>query len=213
MGTVATRTASGGAAHAAGKCGSASQRRYHLTYGSTVDFYGHARAFALAPFKIANHTMSGKDKKIKRKRLFVDSKVQGSLVRQLITHWVLACFLIFLYLLTLQAFSNGFALGFMENLSVMGQKYGLLAAVMLVISPVFIYDSIKLSNRFVGPMISFRSSLKDLATGKNVEELTFRRGDFWREMTNDLNKVSVELRDLRRRQAPEPDKSDLIEAS
>ena len=160
--------------------------------------------------------MSEKDKKVKRKRLFVDAKVQGSLVRQLIVHWALACFLIFLYLLTLQAFANGFALSLNENLSVMGQKYGLLAAVMLVISPVFIYDSIKLSNRFVGPMISFRSVMKKLVDGEDVEPLTFRRGDFWRELTSDLNQISTELRELREfraQHASTEDRSDLIEAS
>ena len=135
--------------------------------------------------------------KKQRKRLYVDTKVQGSLVRQLMTHWSLACFLIFLYLFTLQAFSNGFALGFQDNMVAMWQQYGLLGLVLLVISPVFIYDSIKLSNRFVGPMISFRASLKGLAAGQDPSEINFRQNDFWTELTKDFNKVSAELKELR----------------
>lgn len=120
-------------------------------------------------------------------------------MRQLIVHWSLACSLVFLYLLMLQAFSNGFALGINDNLVAIRDQYGLLGAVLLVISPVFIFDSIKLSNRFVGPMISFRSSLRKLASGDEAPSLTFRKGDFWRDLTDDFNKVSAELKDLRAR--------------
>lgn len=141
--------------------------------------------------------MTGKKNKFKRTRLFVDNKVQGSLIRQLVIHWSLACFLIFLYLFALQAFANGFALGFKDSVSALWQQYGLLAVVMLVISPVFIFDSMKLSNRFVGPMISFRSALKKLANGEDPESINFRQNDFWKELTNDLNRVSAELKERR----------------
>jgi len=141
--------------------------------------------------------MSAKPSKHKRKRLFVDTKVQGSLIRQLIIHWSLACFLIVLYMLTMQAFSNGFAFGFTENLAALWRQYGLLALVMLVISPVFIYDSIKLSNRFVGPMISFRAALHKLAQGEDPDSVTFRQNDFWKELSKDLNNISAELKELR----------------
>ena len=135
--------------------------------------------------------------KYKRKRLFVDTKVQGSLVRQLIIHWSLACFLIFLYLFTLEAFSNGFSVSFQANLVALWQEYGLLALVLLVISPVFIYDAVKLSNRFVGPMISFRSALNKLATGQDPDLINFRQDDFWKELTKDFNSISAELKKLR----------------
>lgn len=141
--------------------------------------------------------MTKKQSRKKRKRLFVDSEVQGSLVRQLVTHWALACALVFLYLFALEAFSNGLALSFSENLASMGEQFGILGLVVTVVSPVFIYDSIKLSNRFVGPMISFRRSLNRLASGDQVDELHFRQHDFWRELTTDFNRISAELKELR----------------
>ncbi len=109
----------------------------------------------------------------------------------------MACFLIFIYLFTLQAFSNGFSLGFGENMAALWNQYGLLALVLGVLSPVFIYDSIKMSNRFVGPMVSFKSALKKLANGENPEAVRFRKGDFWQEMTGDLNKIAKEMKGLR----------------
>ena len=53
--------------------------------------------------------------KKKRKQLFVDSKVQGILVRQLIIHWALACVLIFLYLFAMETFASGFEGGVRNN--------------------------------------------------------------------------------------------------
>lgn len=141
--------------------------------------------------------MSRNKKSYTRKRLFVDPRVQGSLVRQLITHWGLACFLVFLYLFTLQAFSNGFSMTFQENLMELWNKYGVLGLILAVISPVFIYDSIKLSNRFVGPMVSFRSALSKLAVGESPNPIRFRQNDFWKELSHDLNKVAAELQTLR----------------
>ena len=151
--------------------------------------------------------MSEKTSK-KRTRLFVDTKVQGSLVRQLIMHWSLMCLLTFVYLLAWQAFSNGFSLGLRENLNAVTAQYGLLGAVLLVLSPVFIYDSFKLSNRFVGPMVSLRSSLKSLAAGEDGPPLTFRREDFWRELTDDYNKVRAELLELRGAQRRDGDRTE-----
>lgn len=156
--------------------------------------------------------MSAKPSKHKRKRLFVDAKVQGSLIRQLVLHWAMACLLIFLYMFTMQAFSNGFALSLTENLSALWTQYGLLALVMLVISPVFIYDSMKLSNRFVGPMISFRAALKQLAKGDDPQTVTFRHNDFWKELSEDLNKISAELKVLRAGQLAPRTQTELTEA-
>ncbi len=132
-----------------------------------------------------------------RKRLYVDKKVQGSLLRQLVFHWVLACFLIFLYLVTMETLRSGFEVGFYDNITAVRKEHGMLFLIMLVISPVFIYDSVKLSNRFVGPMISFRAALNKLSNGEDPGEIRFRQNDFWKELTNDFNKISGELNQLR----------------
>ena len=186
--------------------------------GVIYGFPATLRTGSLAPLIPAQSTiMATKKDAPKRKRLFVDPQVQGSLVRQLIIHWSLACLLIFLYLFALQAFSNGFALNFQENLVSMWQQFGILGLVLLVVSPVFIYDSVKLSNRFVGPMVSFRRAIRGLANGEEIAELNFRRGDFWKDITVDFNKISQELQQLRAQQAdaaqPTADQQELTEVS
>lgn len=146
--------------------------------------------------------MSGKQN---RKRLYVDAQVQGSLLRQLLVHWSMACFLVFLYLLAMQSLRTGFEMSFQETLGVLWKDYSMIILILGVISPVFIYDSMKLSNRFVGPMISFRAAMKKAAEGGDPGDIQFRQNDFWREMTEDFNKITTELRELREAVANEDD--------
>ncbi len=132
----------------------------------------------------------------KRSKLFVDVRVQGALMRQLILHWLLACAIMFAYLLFLEAFTSGFGKPISEHLSALWERYGMLAIVLAVIFPVFAYDSIKLSNRFAGPMISFRQALQKLARNERVQPLTFRKGDFWQEFAQDFNAVAKKMSEL-----------------
>ena len=72
--------------------------------------------------------MSGKNS---RKRLYVDSQVQGSLLRQLLVHWAMACFLVFLYLLAMQTLKDGFEMSFQENLGVIWRDYSMIMMILL----------------------------------------------------------------------------------
>jgi hypothetical protein len=65
---------------------------------------------------------------------------------------------------------------------------------LIVIFPIFAYDSLKLSNRFAGPMVSFRNALKKLSRGEPVKPLSFRKGDFWRELAADFNRVADRMK-------------------
>lgn len=129
-------------------------------------------------------------KKPVRKKLFVDKRVQGVLIRQLIVHWVVAALVMFLYLLILQIFSTPEKLSFSGYLSIMWEKYSILLIALASVFPVFVYDSIKLSNRFAGPMVSFRNNLEKLAKGEDVRVLNFRKNDFWHGLSGDLNAVA-----------------------
>ena len=48
----------------------------------------------------------------------------------------------------------------------------------------------KLSNRFAGPVMRLRESINSLAQGEPVKELTFRDNDFWRELSEDFNRIA-----------------------
>jgi hypothetical protein len=124
---------------------------------------------------------------LRRKRNLVDYEVQSTLLRRMACQWVL--FLV----------ANGLALyGWTFLLSGADEQIGghmpqflqLYLPVLLVsltLLPVFLLDAVKLSNRFVGPILRVRRALAAAATGAKVKPLHFRENDFWQSMAEDLN--------------------------
>ena len=129
----------------------------------------------------------------KRSKLFVDYPVQGSLVRQILVHWVVACGVIFVYLLCMQIFKGGIQKSLGEHLAAMWDQYGILLVVLATVFPVFIFDSIRLSHRFSGPMVPFGKALERLSNGEPIEPVNFRDTDFWKHLSRDLNSVARKL--------------------
>jgi hypothetical protein len=127
---------------------------------------------------------------IKRGKLYVDSRVQGALARRIVTHWFLFFVLSLISLGALELFSGDPTLTLAGHLSVLWSKYAFFVILMLCILPTFVYDSMKLSNRFVGPILRLRESISSLANGDEVKELRFRDNDFWRELSDDFNVVA-----------------------
>jgi hypothetical protein len=58
--------------------------------------------------------------------------------------------------------------------------------------PVYVWDLVKLSHRFAGPMLRLRRILKDLAAGRRASHLRFRPNDFWQETAIDFNRFYEE---------------------
>ncbi len=140
-----------------------------------------------------------------RKKLFIDPAVQGALVRRLMLHWIYVMIALFSCLLIGQILSTGTEYSLGTYLALMWQKYGMLFVVMLCLFPAFAYDSVKLSNRFAGPMFSLRQALQKLGRGEDIPPLRFRRGDFWTEIAADVNRVAERLRELQRERDTDAD--------
>jgi nitrogen fixation/metabolism regulation signal transduction histidine kinase len=71
--------------------------------------------------------------------------------------------------------------------------YGPAAIASLLLMPLVAWDVIRLSNRFVGPILRMRRAMKALAQGEQVQPIAFREGDFWREFAGDFNAVAERL--------------------
>ncbi|MBP86447.1 MAG: hypothetical protein CMJ64_07000 [Planctomycetaceae bacterium] len=59
--------------------------------------------------------------------------------------------------------------------------------------PVVLWDVLRLSHRFAGPMIRLRHALSDLANGKEVKTVSFRDGDYWTEFADHFNRLNERL--------------------
>ncbi len=132
--------------------------------------------------------------KFQRKKNFVDGKVQGGLVRRIMCHWL--CFFgitAFLFVV-MQTMLGDPEMSMAESLATGVREYALLALIILAVLPAFALDTIRFSNRFVGPVFRLRRALRELGEHGTTDTLQFRDNDFWQEIAGDLNKVIARLR-------------------
>lgn len=159
------------------------------------DRYKDVRAVATRNFK------GGLGMKLKRYKLFVDKGVQGALMRRVATYWIVSSWGIFC---VLAGFPIGvtLAIGVTEGPTIGSLLYqswldfwpSMIAS--LLVLPVIIWDLLRLSHRFVGPMIRLRNAMRDLADGKSVRPITFREGDFWCEFASEFNRIAARLEEV-----------------
>ena len=128
------------------------------------------------------------DKKAMRKHLFVDPKVQGALIARVVMYWVICLITIALMLLCWDIVT-GPARVFYMHFDDMWFFYGPAAIASFLLLPLVIMDIIRISNRFVGPLLRLRRSMRALARGEDVEPIEFRSNDFWYDFADEFNAV------------------------
>jgi hypothetical protein len=132
----------------------------------------------------------------KRRKLFVDRAVQGSLLRRVALHWA---FYFTGLVIVLGIFYVLKSLATSEPMSVneFFQDHMITFTVLLALVPVFLYDTLKLSHRFAGPIVRLRNGLSAWGDGKEVKPIKFRQNDFWNELADHFNRaVERTQRDL-----------------
>lgn len=67
----------------------------------------------------------------------------------------------------------------------------------VVLLPIILWDILKLSHRWVGPIARLRMSLQSLSKGQSLAPVRFRNHDFWQDLAEDLNGVAAQLDRLR----------------
>ena len=129
----------------------------------------------------------------KRSKVYVDKIVQGALARRIIMHWFLFFAAIMVSLTALQYFLGDPNSSFTEHMGAIWGDYSFFILLMFAMVPVFVWDTLKVSHRFAGPMLRLRTEMKNLANGDQVGELKFRDNDFWLELSDDFNKVAKKV--------------------
>jgi len=128
----------------------------------------------------------------KRSRILVDRHVQGALVLRLLVYW--AAFLVsFLALYTLWSIFVDPLRPIREVFAEVGERAvpAVLASAWLL--PVVLYDLVRLSNRFVGPVLRLRGALASLAKGETIPPVHFRKDDFWIDLAAQFNAASARI--------------------
>ena len=139
-------------------------------------------------------------KKSMRKQLYVDSKVQGALVARVALYWI-GCLAALTIMLLCWRMITGPARPFDTHFDDLWYFYGPAMIASFLLLPVVIVDILRVSNRFAGPMLRMRRSMRRLAEGGHVDRLDFRTNDFWREFADDFNRLADRLEAAQRTSA------------
>lgn len=128
----------------------------------------------------------------KRRKNFVDHQVQTALVAKVVRYWLASLASVGGLTVLGWLFVWPGIGGFVGSEAVMTEVLPVLVlavVVSLLILPLIVFDLIRLSNRFAGPMFRLRKLMQDLADGKDVEPVQFRKEDFWGEFSEAFNGI------------------------
>ena len=123
-----------------------------------------------------------------RKQNYVDKSVQGGLVRRVLIHWVYFFGVTAFAFIVLQTLLGDPAVSILERMQDVVREYALLGILTLMLLPAFMLDTIRFSNRFVGPIVRLRRGLRELGETGTTDELRFRETDFWIEVAGEFNR-------------------------
>ena len=151
--------------------------------------------------------------KFMRRKLLIDKDVQLGLVGQLVIHWALflaatVCVLPIARAIILADINTSP----MERMKGVGLDTAILLVVFLLLFPYFMYDSIKVTNRFAGPMYRLKTTIRALASGAPFKGLHFRVGDYWQDVAEDFNAMMDRIGVERTQVAESEDASQPAEA-
>ncbi|GIW98848.1 MAG: hypothetical protein KatS3mg111_2181 [Pirellulaceae bacterium] len=142
---------------------------------------------------------SPKNLKAKRKRVFVDRQVQGALAKHLVLHWCAYMFVTGVCVWAFEVVTAQPGSDWRTSLLATWENYGLFWIILVAMVPSFLYDTLKVSQRFAGPILRFRRSLRAAADGESVASIRFRDGDYWHELANDFNRLLARIEALEQR--------------
>ncbi len=133
-----------------------------------------------------------------RTRILIDPKVQWPIAGRLLCHWALFLVCLLSINTAVRLFATVVNEPFWEAFQSALVAQAPIVIVMFILLPVFLRDTLVMSNRFAGPMYRIRSTLSQLSSGKSVSSISFREGDFWLEVAKEFNVVLDQYESLKR---------------
>jgi hypothetical protein len=134
-------------------------------------------------------------KDAKRTRLFIDPQVQGRLLCRVVLYWCMAVAIMGTLAAVQVAIETRHApSSVVINRTLLAFGPSLIAAVLLL--PVILFDALRFSNKFAGPMHRLRREVKRLADGDSYAPIDFRKGDFWYDLAQEFNRLADKLERL-----------------
>lgn len=135
-----------------------------------------------------------------RRRIYVDHQVQGALVRHMVQAWLVSFVAIGALTLLGWMFVHPGLHAFVGPSAFMAEVLPMavvgLASALLVL-PLVLWRLVKLSHRFVGPIVRLRREMKEVAEGGDLRQIHFRRGDYWIDLAEYYNAMLERFKEER----------------
>ncbi|TWT87364.1 hypothetical protein Mal64_29030 [Pseudobythopirellula maris] len=142
--------------------------------------------------------------KQQRKKQFVDPVVQGALIAQAVRYWFVSLAMVgMLAMIGWTMATPGFATLANDpaTMSAVLSTVAFAALAAVVVCPIALYDLMRMSHRFTGPMLRLRRVMRQSAAGDRVAPIRFRKGDFWHELAEAFNGMQGRINELEARLA------------
>jgi methyl-accepting chemotaxis protein len=127
---------------------------------------------------------------IRRRKYFVDSRIQGALIRRIMHYWLLSLFIVGGLTFVGWVFVSPGIGHFVGPEAFMARALPVFVTAIVVtaiLAPIAVIDLIRMSNRVVGPMVRLRRAMRALAAGEVVKPIEFRTGDYFQEFSDQFN--------------------------
>jgi hypothetical protein len=134
-----------------------------------------------------------------RNRLLVDPAVQYSIGLRIVLHWFLFICSLVMSSVAIRIITLAGDVPFSDALTIAVKAQIPVIVIAVLLIPVFLRDTLRLSNRFAGPMFRLRHAIENLKNGNENSPLVFRKNDFWQPVASDFNLVVNEVESLRAR--------------
>ncbi len=130
-----------------------------------------------------------KPKQRKRKRTLVDPEVQGGILRKIALHWAMffVCNAMAL-VIWIRLFEQPDA-QWGQTLGDTFRRFLPFFVITMALIPAFVWDTMKLTNRFAGPILRLKNAMAEANAGRAVAPLRFRSNDFWQEIATSFNQL------------------------
>jgi hypothetical protein len=137
-----------------------------------------------------------------RKRLFVDRQIQGTLLFRIVIYWCFSVLAVCLFVLCARAIDHP-AGSFLDYFAIddFFIQYGAVILASALLVPLIMYDALVISNRFAGPLLRMRRSMRALAGGEYVAPIQFREKDYWRDFAEEFNAIAEYVEQLKKQLA------------
>jgi hypothetical protein len=122
-----------------------------------------------------------------RKQKYIDSHVQGALCRRIFVHWCAFFTVSMLAIGGVQVLLGNPGESLTQRISEQFGQLFFFGLVLVSLLPAFMLDTVRFSNRFVGPFARLRRCMRELAQFDNTEVVQFRDDDFWSDAAREFN--------------------------